>query len=146
MLNNPTTSNLSEIECNEQKKLAIELWDKHFPAVHKVMTELGLRREKWYEWLRDDSDFKRSTDAIREKALEEIENNLFGEGRTNKKAIVPMLFILKTWKRELYGDKLETYNTNSNIDLTEQANQTLAKARKALLKAEELVPSTKVDE
>ena len=71
-------------------------------AAHKV----GISRRYVYMFLKNNPAFKTAFDEIRESHLDDIECNLISEGKTRN--FTPGIFMLKSHRRSVYGDKPET--------------------------------------
>ncbi len=70
-------------------------------AAHKV----GISRRYVYMLLKNNPAFKTAFEEIEESHLDDIECNLISEGKTRN--FTPGIFILKSHRREVYGDKVD---------------------------------------
>ena len=138
MLSNENPTLMREAGCNDDKIKAIDLYRLYFPNVGKVMREIGHPRTLFYRWKLDDPEFAARVKDIETEVMGELEENLISQGRLDKRSLGHLCFTLKNWMPEKYGDKLETSNTTTIIDLSDQADKTLERASE-LLKATDKV-------
>jgi hypothetical protein len=78
--------------------------------VYKTCIAMGLPRSTVYTHWSQDPDFKAKFDEWQETLLDGIEGRLFQEALHNEKSFVPAIFMLKAWRPERYGDKLDIHN------------------------------------
>ncbi len=92
--------------------------------VSKAAHKIGINRRSIYEFIKNNSSFKNAFEEIKESHLDDIECNLVNEGKTRN--FTPGIFLLKSHRRSVYGDKVE-------MDVTQQINVESTSEIKAIL-------------
>ena len=91
-------------------------------AAHKV----GISRRYVYMFLKNNPAFKTAFEEIKESHLDDIECNLISEGKTRN--FTPAIFMLKSHRRSVYGDKLDIdVDVAINIETEGQVKAILAR-------------------
>lgn len=68
---------MSEVEQSDVKKALLEALEAHYGIVTDAVRKVGIARSTFYEWLKNDPEFKASVDDIQEVALDFVESKLF---------------------------------------------------------------------
>jgi hypothetical protein len=90
----------------QHKKAILEALEKNLGIVTTACRQVGIGRTTFYDWLKDDEEFKKKVDEINNVALDFTESKLFKliEGE-NPTAII---FYLKTkGKKRGYVERIE---------------------------------------
>ena len=93
------------IRTPEKEKAILDALELH-PSKSRACRSARIGRNAFYEWCKDDPEFAAKIEAAREKGIDALEDALFKdaiEGHNTTAAI----FMLKSWRRERYGDKSE---------------------------------------
>lgn len=89
----------------EKERAVLDALELH-PSKSRACRTARIGRATFYQWVRDDSDFAAKVEVAREKGIDALEDALFKDaidGHNTTAAI----FMLKSWRRERYGDKAE---------------------------------------
>lgn len=124
---------------NEQtehyKKAVLIALEKSLGLVTEACKKAGVGRTTFYEWLKDDQEFKKQVDDIEDIALDFAESQLFKNIGAGKEA--SLIFYLKTKGRKRgYIEKVEgTFPAQQEIinldSLTDEQREELGKWAKA---------------
>jgi hypothetical protein len=78
-------------------------------VVESALKKVGIARSTWYGWLADDSELAAKHDHAlkvgKRPRIEKIEDTVFDKAEQGD--IVAAIFVLKTHRRDTYGDKQE---------------------------------------
>ena len=91
------------IRTPEKRKQVLDALELH-PSKTRACRSARIGRQSFYDWVKDDPDFAADVQAAREKGIDAVEDALFKdaiEGHNTTAAI----FMLKSWRRERYGDR-----------------------------------------
>lgn len=105
------------IRTPEKEQAILDALELH-PSKTRACRSARVSRQRFYEWCKDDAEFADRVEAAREKGIDALEDALFRDaidGHNTTAAI----FMLKSWRRERYGDKSEiTHMGNSQQPIT----------------------------
>ena len=97
------------------KKALLEALEKSLGIVTKACESSGIGRTTYYEYYRDDPEFKKKVDELADVALDFAESQLHKNIGEGKEASV--IFYMKTKGRDRgYIEKIEQANTHQFID------------------------------
>lgn len=65
----------------------------------------GISRQVFYYAFKDDPEFKSAVDNVRESHLDQLEQTMFNNAKTEK-GTADRIFALKSWRRERYGERV----------------------------------------
>jgi len=99
-----------DTEKNKQK--VIEALERSLGIVTPACKEIGISRETFYKWYRQDDEFKRSVDDINEIALDFAENQLLKKIKEGSERSILFYMKYKARKRGYTED----INITGNID------------------------------
>ena len=99
-----------DTEKNKQK--VIEALERSLGIVTPACKEVGISRETFYKWYRQDDEFKRSVDDINEIALDFAENQLLKKIKEGSERSILFYMKYKARKRGYTED----INITGNID------------------------------
>ena len=99
-----------DTEKNKQK--VIEALERSLGIVTPACKEVGISREIFYKWYRQDDEFKRSVDDINEIALDFAENQLLKKIKEGSERSILFYMKYKARKRGYTED----INITGNID------------------------------
>ena len=108
----------------QHKKAIIEALEQSLGIVTTACKKVGVGRTTFYGWLKDDEDFAKQVKDIENVALDFAETQLHQQIKDN----VPTstIFYLKTkGKKRGYIERMETENTNKNLDLSNLTDEEL---------------------
>lgn len=66
-----------QVDTTEGKKSILEALEDHYGIVTDSCKSIGLNRSTFYNWLKDDPEFKLAVDEIQETAIDYVEGKLF---------------------------------------------------------------------
>ena len=106
------------------KKAMIEALEKSLGIVTTACKSVGIARNTHYDWLKDDEEYKSQVLAIEDMTID------FAESHLHKKIkggdTTATIFYLKTkGKKRGYIERMETENTNKNLDLSNLTDEEL---------------------
>ena len=113
------------------KKAMIQALRETLSVVTPALKISGVKRTQYYNWLKDDPEFKRDVDSIKDEALDFAESQLMknikgekgvndsgAEYYINKPSDTALIFYLKTQgKGRGYIERVENINTNRTIEV-----------------------------
>ena len=108
----------------QHKKAVIEALEQSLGIVTTACRKVGVGRTTFYGWLKDDEEFAKQVKDIENVALDFAETQLHQQIKDN----VPTstIFYLKTkGKKRGYIERMETENTNKNLDLSNLTDEEL---------------------
>ena len=108
----------------QHKKAIIEALEQSLGIVTTACKKVGVGRTTFYGWLKDDEEFAKQVKDIENVALDFAETQLHQQIKDN----VPTstIFYLKTkGKKRGYVERMETENTNKNLDLSNLTDEEL---------------------
>ena len=76
----------------------------------------GIGRRTHYNWIKDDPDYNDTFHSVEESAIDDLEMEAYWRGKD--KSDVLLIFLLKSRRKKIYGDKQEL-NINDNRPLKE---------------------------
>ncbi len=95
--------------------------------VNTVAEQMGLSPGTFYSWRRKDKVFADEWDRIRrEELLAIVEDKAFTRVMSDEKADHLMMFLMKSWKREIYDDKFvsdKKEKKSYNLTITDAREQ-----------------------
>lgn len=74
------------------------------PSITRACKSARISRNAFYEWRKDDPDFAADVENAREKGIDALEDALFRDAIEGHN-ITAAIFMLKSWRRERYGDR-----------------------------------------
>lgn len=87
----------------------------------------GIRRQTILDWIKLDADFRKEYEQIRDGWIDGAESNIFQQAAHNEKAFVPAIFVLKSWRSERYGDRIDgTVQVNHSFKLSGNIGKVLS--------------------
>lgn len=90
----------------QHKKVILQALEKSLGVVSEACKKAGVGRTTFYEWLKDDKEFKKQVDDIEDIALDFAESQLFKNIGAGKEA--SLIFYLKTKGRKRgYFEKVD---------------------------------------
>lgn len=137
---------------DNRKKEILEELEKQNGIVSIACKNIGMPRSTFYNWLKEDADFKSEVDDIQEVAIDYVESKLFqkiegvtvkakgGAGNEDEPPVYELppsdtaiIFYLKTkGKKRGYIEKTETDNRNTNYNSEPVTPERLKEISKAL--------------
>ena len=100
-----------------QKKALIEALDASLGIVSTAVKLVGIHRATYYEWVKNDPEFKRAVEDINENALDFAETALHGKIKVGDTTAI--IFYLKTkGKKRGYVEKSEVEFTQPGPDFS----------------------------
>ena len=108
----------------QHKKAIIEALESSLGIVTSACKKVGVGRTTFYQWLKEDEEFAKQVKDIDNVALDFAETQLHQQIKDN----VPTstIFYLKTkGKKRGYIERMETENTNKNLDLSNLTDEEL---------------------
>lgn len=97
----------------QHKKAVIEALKKSLGVVTKACKMANVGRTTFYEWLKDDEEFKNEVESITDYAIDHVESKLYELIDDNDTTAT--IFYLKTKGRKRgYSEKIITENINYN--------------------------------
>ena len=108
----------------QHKKAIIEALEQSLGIVTTACKKVGVGRTTFYQWLKEDEEFAKQVKDIENVALDFAETQLHQQIKDN----VPTstIFYLKTkGKKRGYIERMETENTNKNLDLSNLTDEEL---------------------
>ena len=60
----------------KEKKSALEKYKESFGCVTQACAACHITRKTWYEWIKDDSDFKEAVETLRTSFVEHVESKV----------------------------------------------------------------------
>ena len=125
MLANLQATHPDEIVANASKQRVLAYLETDW-NLYNASLSAGVRRFQLDFWLRDDQEFAKAFQELKDKHLDGCESNLFKQGKDSKKSFVPAIFLLKSHRPEVYGDKaVIDLNQNVKLDFSRSANNSL---------------------
>lgn len=101
-----------------QKKAVLEALESSLGVVSEAVKIVGIHRATFYEWLKNDPEFKTEVDNINETAIDCAETALYRKIKSGDTTAI--IFYLKTkGKKRGYVEKSEVEFTQSGPDLSE---------------------------
>jgi hypothetical protein len=101
-----------------QKKAVLEALESSLGVVSEAVKMVGIHRATFYEWLKNDPEFKKEVDNINETAIDCAETALYRKIKSGDTTAI--IFYLKTkGKKRGYVEKSEVEFTQSGPDLSE---------------------------
>lgn len=85
---------LTKKEITEKKKLLLDLMDKNMGILSNSLKPVGISHWTYYKWLKEDPEFKKEIELLKEKSLDFVENQLFKLIKQGDRACI--IFYLKT--------------------------------------------------
>ncbi|MDB4062242.1 IS630 transposase-related protein, partial [Vicingaceae bacterium] len=116
--------NLAMNKTEQHKKAVIEALESSLGIVTTACKKVGVGRTTFYQWLKEDEEFAKQVKDIENVALDFAETQLHQQIKDN----VPTstIFYLKTkGKKRGYIERMETENTNKNLDLSNLTDEEL---------------------
>ena len=87
-----------------EKELALTEALQQKPSISAACRKARIGRAAYYDWIKDDSAFAARMKAARDVGLDALEDALIDRGlKTDTTAAI---FMLKSHRREIYGDRL----------------------------------------
>jgi hypothetical protein len=102
-----------------EKELALIVALHERPSYLSACRKAKISRAAFYEWKQNDPDFAARIDAARNVGLDALEDALITRGLKNDTTAA--IFMLKSHRREIYGDRL-----NLEIQLRQKAERMAA--------------------
>ena len=81
-------------DTSDTKKKMIEALEKNLGIVSIATQNVGIHRSTHYDWMKNDSDYKKAVDDIHNVCLDFAESKLFDNIRKNRETSI--IFYLKT--------------------------------------------------
>ena len=82
------------------------------PSISAACRKARIGRPAYYDWLKDDPDFAARMKAAKDVGLDSLEDALIDRGlKTDTTAAI---FMLKSHRREIYGDKVVNEHTGKD--------------------------------
>jgi hypothetical protein len=107
-----------------KKNAVIQALEKSLGVVTTACKQVGLGRSTFYEWLEKDPEFAKKVTDLQNVVLDFAESQLhkqISDGNTSA-----TIFYLKTkGKKRGYIERIETENTNKNLDLSNLTDEEL---------------------
>jgi hypothetical protein len=100
LTNNPRAKKMTIAKQREFLQAVIEEWN-----VAKAAHKIGVSRSTIYDLIEKSEGFRKAFEEIRDSHLDDIECNLINEGKGRN--FTPGIFMLKQWRPERYGPKIE---------------------------------------
>ena len=97
----------------ENKELFLIALEKTLGIVSAACKEIGISRDTYYKWLRDDPEFKKKVDDMNEYQVDFVENQLFKKIKAGSERAI--LFYMK-YKGKNRGYASRTEITGANGD------------------------------
>src|ERR1043165_6707690 len=134
LANLDTATHPDEIDANALKLQAIDFLRKRW-NFYSCAVALGIRRSQLYDWIKEDEEFGKRIAETKDLWLDGCEEKNFTEGAQDKNAVTQRIFMLKSHRPEIYGDRLDV---NTNQTVTVNFNEHAANALKEYLEAKRL--------
>ena len=107
-----------------QKAAMLEALEKSLGIVTSACKSVGISRNTHYTWLKQDDIYKEAVEDIENIALDFAESQLHKQIKRGNTA--GTIFYLKTkGKKRGYIERMETENTNKNLDLSNLTDEEL---------------------
>jgi len=103
-----------KIQPDKHKKLLIEALERSLGIVTPACKEVGVSRETFYRYYREDSDFKKVVDDINEITLDFAENQLLKKIKEGSERSILFYMKYKARKRG-YTDSLDITSDGKSI-------------------------------
>lgn len=100
-------------DTEKKKEMIIEALQRSLGIVTPACKEVGISRETFYKWCREDEEFKRKVDDIDEITLDFAENQLLKKIKEGSERSIMFYMKYKARKRG-YTDEL---NINANVNI-----------------------------
>lgn len=92
-----------------EKEIALTNALREKPSVRAACRRARISRVAYYAWINDDPEFKARMDAAKAQGLDALEDALSERGlQTDTTAAI---FLLKSHRREIYGDRITNEHT-----------------------------------
>ena len=101
------------------KKIAFMRKYKLYYNIGKIAKMLDLDRKTIYDHFAMDPQFRHDFTEIREAHIDEVEEELMKNAKTNPRASAERIFFLKSNRRKIYGNKMEVIPQASDKELVE---------------------------
>jgi len=107
------TTKTSKTGIAQRKAMVLEILEKNMGLVSPTMKRLGMSREVYYKWRREDPEFKRRTEEIREVVVDFGETCLMQQMKEG--SVQAILGFLKAKGRDRgYGDQVALSHSGPN--------------------------------
>ena len=108
----------------QHKKAILEALEQTLGVVTSACRKVGVGRTTFYGWLNDDEEFAKAVQDIENVALDFAESQLHQQIKSGNPSST--IFYLKTkGKKRGYIERMETENTNKNLDLSNLTDEEL---------------------
>jgi len=108
----------------QHKKAILEALEQTLGVVTSACRKVGVGRTTFYGWLNDDEEFAKAVQDIENVALDFAESQLHQQIKSGNPTST--IFYLKTkGKKRGYIERMETENTNKNLDLSNLTDEEL---------------------
>ena len=108
----------------QHKKAILEALEQTLGVVTSACRKVGVGRTTFYGWLNDDEEFAKAVQDIENEALDFAESQLHQQIKSGNPTST--IFYLKTkGKKRGYIERMETENTNKNLDLSNLTDEEL---------------------
>jgi len=108
----------------QHKKAVLEALEQSLGVVTSACKKVGIGRTTFYGWLADDEEFAKQVKDIENVALDFAESQLHQQIKSGNPTST--IFYLKTkGKKRGYIERMETENTNKNLDLSNLTDEEL---------------------
>ena len=108
----------------QHKKAILEALEQSLGVVTSACKKVGVGRTTFYGWLADDKEFAEQVQDIENVALDFAESQLHKQIKDGNPSST--IFYLKTkGKKRGYIERMETENTNKNLDLSNLTDEEL---------------------
>jgi len=108
----------------QHKKAILEALEQSLGVVTSACKKVGVGRTTFYGWLADDKEFAEQVKDIENVALDFAESQLHKQIKDGNPSST--IFYLKTkGKKRGYIERMETENTNKNLDLSNLTDEEL---------------------
>ena len=108
----------------QHKKAILEALEQSLGVVTSACKKVGVGRTTFYGWLADDKEFAEAVKDIENVALDFAESQLHKQIKDGNPSST--IFYLKTkGKKRGYIERMETENTNKNLDLSNLTDEEL---------------------
>lgn len=98
------SKNYNLVGFTAEKKRAVLDYLRTSYNISQAIKISGMDRGSFYLALRNDPAFKQAVNETREQHLDDLEQTMFNNGKTEK-GTADRIFALKSWRKERYGDK-----------------------------------------
>ena len=99
------------------KKILLQSLENSFGNISEACKKVSISRKTFYNYLRDDEDFKEAVEEIEESLIDLAESELYNQ--ISKENTTALIFFLKTkGKKRGYIERTEVINKAEEIDLS----------------------------